>query len=200
MHTFTAFAGHRLIASGPVTDVVRQIKGWQEQGGAPVLVFDDQVGAQVDFDLHGSLAEAIARLDGHPWLQRYQPVDEKRSGPGRPKLGVVSREVSLLPRHWDWLNGQRGGASVTLRRLVEEQMRRSQGPDRARQSHEAVSKFMWTMAGNLPAFEEAARAFSRRDYDRFDQLVVGWPTDVRDHVRRLVATAVTLEKEAEREA
>jgi hypothetical protein len=197
MQTYTAFAGEHLVASGPVTDVVCQAKDWLDQGGTPVLVFDDRTGTQIDFDLRGSHDEALARLQDHPWLQRFQ--EAKRTGPGRPKLGVVSREVSLLPRHWDWLNGQRGGASVTLRRLVEERMRQSEGPDRARLAHEAASKFMWTMAGNLPDFEEAARAFARREYDRFDGIIAAWPTDIRDHVRRLVAVVVTTEQEADRE-
>jgi hypothetical protein len=199
MHTFTAFAGHRLIATGPITDVVRQTAAWPDEGGVPVLVFDDQVGTQIDFDLRGTPDEAVARLADHPWLQRYQPIDEKRSGPGRPKLGVVSREVSLLPRHWDWLNGQRGGASVTLRQLVEERMRQSQSTDRTRQALDAAAKFMWTMAGNLPDFEEASRALSRRDYARFDQAIGPWPADIRDHVRRLVATAIAAEQEVDHE-
>lgn len=195
MPTFTAFAGYQRVATGPVETVVRDVQDWLTAGGAPVLVFDDETGTQVDFDLRGDHEAALARLPDHPWLQRYQPTPV-RSGPGRPKLGVVSREVSLLPQHWDWLNRQRGGASVTLRRLVDERMRQSQAPDRARQAHEAVSKVLWNLAGNLPDFEEATRAFARRAYGDFDRWIAAWPPDVRDHLRGLVAVAQQRDEEA----
>ncbi|MFY0534142.1 DUF2239 family protein [Nannocystis pusilla] len=45
-----------------------------------------------------------------------------RTGPGRPKLGVVSREVSLLPRHWEWLERQPSGSR---RRCADSSRRRS---------------------------------------------------------------------------
>lgn len=193
-HTYTAFAEQRRVARGPVEEVVLKVKQWLESGGAPVLIFEDQSGQQIDLDLRGTDEEALARLHEHPWLQRH--ADDKRTGPGRPKLGVVSREVSLLPRHWEWLSGQPGGASVTLRKLVEERMKGSQGRDRARKAQEAVSKFMWTMGGNLPDFEEASRALARREYERFDGLIDTWPTDIRNHVRHLVKTAQEAEMEA----
>src|ERR1043165_2680260 len=96
-------------------------------------------------------------------------------GRGRPKLGVVAREVTLLPRHWEWLNGQPGGASVALRKLVEEAKRASHGKDRARQSQEAVHRFMYVVAGNLPGFEEASRAFYAGNQERFNAMVESWP-------------------------
>lgn len=196
MSTYTAFEGHRLLASGPIEAVALQVKARLAEADASVLVFEDGTGQQVDLDLRGTDEEALERLKAHPWLTRDQEPDEKRPGPGRPKLGVVSREVSLLPRHWEWLNGQRGGASVTLRQLVEARMRAGAGQDRARKAHEAASKFMWTVAGNLPHFEEASRAFSRREYDRFDELVEPWPVDVRCHARHLASIARQAEQEA----
>lgn len=194
--TYTAFSQERLVAGGPIETVALETKKWLDQGGEPVLLFEDQTGQQIDLDLRGTPDEALARLHEHPWLQRQQQAAEKRPGPGRPKLGVVSREVSLLPRHWDWLNGQPGGASVTLRKLVEETMKKSQGKDRARLSRDAAAKFMWAMAGNLPGFEAASRALSRKEYDSFDRLIEEWPADIRDHVRRLMSTAIQAEKEA----
>lgn len=199
-HTYTAFADTRLVATGSIEEVALKTKAWLAQDGAPVLVFEDHTGQQLDLDLRGSDDEALERLQQHPWLQRQAPREEKRTGPGRPKLGVVSREVSLLPRHWDWLNEQPGGASVTLRKLVEEKMKQSPGKDRVRRSRDAASKFMWAMGGNLPDFEEASRAFSRREYARFEQLIESWPGDVRAHVLRLVEGVVRAEKEAESDA
>jgi len=105
----------------------------------------------------------------------------------RPRLGVVAREITLLPRHWEWLAEQPGGASATLRRLVEDARRSEQ--DRARRAGEALDRFMQAMAGDLPHYEEASRAYWRGERDRFDQLVETWPADVRDHARRLAAAA-----------
>lgn len=195
-NTYTAFGEERLIATGPIEDVALKTKEWLDQGGAPVLLFEDQTGQQIDLDLRGTSDEALDRLKEHPWFQRQQETLDKRTGPGRPKLGVVSREVSLLPRHWDWLNEQPGGASVTLRKLVEDTMKKSQGKDNARKSRDAVAKFTWAMAGNLPGFEAASRALSRKEYDAFDGLITEWPTDIRDHVRSLMKQVLQAEKEA----
>jgi hypothetical protein len=195
--TFTAFAGPRRVARGPIAAVAVDVQAWLAREGGTVLIFDDLSGAQIDLDLRGSHDEVLARLADHPWLKDRLAADEKRAGPGRPRLGVVSREVSLLPRHWDWLNAQSGGASAALRKLVETQMRAGAGRERARQAAEAASKFMWTMAGNMADFEEAARAFSRKDYVRFEALIAPWPADIRDHVSELVATAARADEEAD---
>jgi hypothetical protein len=195
--TFTAFAGPRRVARGPIEAVAVDVQTWLAREGGTVLIFDDRSGQQIDLDLRGSHDEVRARLAEHPWLRDRLAADEKRTGPGRPKLGVVSREVSLLPRHWDWLNAQSGGASGTLRKLVETQMKAGAGREKARKAAEAASKFMWTMAGNLADFEEAARALSRKDYDRLEALIAPWPADIRDHVAELVASAARAEKEAD---
>lgn len=194
--TFTAFSGQRRIASGSLEEVALAVKDWLDGGRDSVLVFDDRSGQQVDLDLRGTPDEALARLEQHPWLATQREKDERRTGPGRPKLGVTSREVSLLPRHWDWLNEQPGGASSTLRKLVEERMKASSGRDRARKAHEAASKFAWVMGGNLPGFEEASRALSRKDYGRLDVLTEAWPEDIRDHLKTLVTRAAEADQEA----
>jgi hypothetical protein len=98
---------------------------------------------------------------------------------------VVAREVTLLPRHWDWLTSQAGGASVALRRLVDEARRTSGDRDRVRAAQEAAYHFMSAMAGNLPGFEEAARALFAYDRRRFADLIAEWPPDVRDHAVKL---------------
>lgn len=199
LRTFTAFAGQKLVASGDIRDVLRSVKARLDARGeeVPVLVFEDQTGAQVDFDLRGTADEAIERLSSHPLFERE--AAPKRTGPGRPKLGVVSREVSLLPRHWEWLEAQRGGISVALRALVEEARKRGQLRQLARNAREAAGKFMWTMAGDLPDFEEASRALYAKDDAKLRALTKAWPKDIAAHVARLVAEAVRLEEQADLE-
>ncbi len=198
---YTGFAGHRLIASGQLTEVALKAKERSDQGErAPILIFEDETGAPVELDFRGSREEllaSLARKKARAAEAQEKEVEEtRRSGPGRPKLGVVSREVSLLPRHWEWLSSQPGGASVTLRKLVEEAKREGQGAERARRSQEAAYKFMYAMAGDFPGFEEASRAFFAKDAERFEQLIQPWPEDVRAHLLKLVALAFQHEREA----
>jgi hypothetical protein len=110
-------------------------------------------------------------------------------GPGRPKLGVVAREVTLLPRHWEWLNAQPGGASVALRKLVEEARRGNESKDRMRQAQDALYRFMSTLAGDEAGFEEASRALFAGDRKLFMALIQLWPKDVRSHAERLAGSA-----------
>ncbi len=192
--TYTAFAGNRLIASGSLRTTVLRTKECLDQGEtAEILVFDDYTGRQVDFDLHGTLDEVLARLASHPLFASSEAPSSPRAGPGRPKLGVVCREVSLLPRHWEWLEQQPHGISAALRRLVEEARKHEPGKERARLAREAAGKFMWAMAGNLPGFEEAARALFAKEQERFLGLIHDWPDDIRVHLCRLVEQAVQLE-------
>lgn len=194
--TFTAFAGDQLIVSGLMETVVVRTKERLDQGESrPVLIFTDRTGTQVDFDFRGTPAEVLARLPSHPMFVPSEPAAKARTGPGRPKLGVVCREVSLLPRHWDWLDRQPVGVSATLRRLVDEARKSGHGAELARIAREAVGKFMWEMAGNRPGFEEASRALFARDQARLLSLIQEWPEDIRAHVTRLVGEAVRLERE-----
>jgi hypothetical protein len=144
----------------------------------PVLIYNDSTGRAIDIDGRGSDAEVLARLAGPA------PTSLPR-GRGRPKLGVVAREITLLPRHWQWLGSQPGGASVALRQLVESARRANQETDRRRQRQEAAYHFMSAMAGNLANFEEASRALFANDRERFNELVGRWPADVRDHAAKL---------------
>ncbi len=178
--TFTAFIGMDLLATGPLPQVLTAVKSsFDADPGATILIFEDQTGRQIDFDLRGALAAV---------LERAQPA-RPRAGPGRPKLGVVAREVSLLPRHWEWLEEQPNGASAALRRLVEEARKREPGEQRARQSIEACGRFLTAMAGNLPNYEEATRALYARNRDRFNAHTHAWPQDIRHHANRLLRDA-----------
>jgi uncharacterized protein len=155
---------------------------------APIVIFDDLTGRSLDLDLRGSDADVLARLarNSEPGKtsEAAAPTSEPR-GRGRPKLGVVAREVTLLPRHWEWLNAQPGGASVALRKLVEQARRASGEADRARAAREAAYHFMSAMAGNLPGFEEATRALFADDRRRMAGHIATWPADIRDHVVKL---------------
>lgn len=185
--TFSAFSGGALLAHGPIEPVVLAVKAHVDRHPeASALVFDDTTGAQLDFVLQGTVDEVREALARHPLVG-----GEAKKGPGRPKLGVVAREVTLLPRHWEWLESHQGGVSVALRRLVEEAMKdpRRADEERERRGIEAASRVMWALAGDLPGHEEASRALFAKDGGRLDRLTKSWPRDVRGHVLWLFARA-----------
>lgn len=196
--TCTAFEGHRRIASGTLPEVALAVSAVLARGEqAPVLVFDDITSRPVEFDLRGTPDEIVARLASADSTQATAPnagasEDDAPRGRGRPKLGVVAREVTLLPRHWDWLNGQSGGASVALRKLVDAARAASEDKDRQRAAQEAVYRFMTALAGNLPLYEEATRALYAGDRARLGEIVAAWPEDVREHVSRLAERAFAM--------
>ncbi len=182
--TFTAFAGQRRLMSGPIAEVVLAVKRAEQRATQPTLIFSDATGRPVDFDLRGSDGEILARLPATASPAPEEAPSEPR-GRGRPKLGVVAREVTLLPRHWEWLNTQPGGASVALRKLVEAARRANGDKDRLRAARDAAYHFMSVMAGNRPNFEEASRALFADDRRQFTALIATWPGDIRDHIVRL---------------
>jgi hypothetical protein len=165
----TAFRGNHFFASGAAAEVVLALRNIPEDAG--ILVFDDHTGKSIDLDVRGVMVAP--------------EVSSEPRGRGRPKLGVVAREVTLLPRHWDWLNAQPGGASVALRKLVEDARRSSGDADRVRAAQNAAYNFMSAMGGDLPGFEEAARALFAHDRRKFAELIAEWPPDVRDHAVKL---------------
>ncbi len=188
----TAFVGNQFLTSGPLHVVAFEVKKATDwDGEEPVLIFDDRTGRVIDLDLRGSAEEVVGRLAGPVTLEPERsapeetPDEDKPRGRGRPKLGVVAREVTLLPRHWDWLAAQPGGASVVLRKLVEEARRRNGDAARRKSAQAAAYHFMSAMAGNLPGFEEATRALYRDDRRSFGEIVAVWPPDIRDHAIRL---------------
>lgn len=179
-HRAIAFEGPRCVADGPLADValaVKKIRARGERG--PILVFDRVTSAPIDLDLRGTDAEIVSRLE------------PPKRHPGRPKLGVVPREVTLLPRHWDWLHDQPGGASVTLRKLVDQARQNTVDSNRIRKAQESAYRFMTAVAGDRPGFEEAIRALYAGNRGRFDQLVDRWPNDIKAHAKALAAEALS---------
>jgi uncharacterized protein len=186
----TAFLGARQIAAGTLEHVALSVKAaLGDDQSLSALVFDDATGRQIDLDLRGTNGEIVQRLAHHPFVYRVASTESEPRGPGRPKLGVVAREVTLLPRHWDWLSLQPGGASVALRKLVDDARRSHSSGDRLRRAQEATYHFMSAMVGNEPGYEEAARALFAKDRAKFDALIAQWPTDVGVYVARLAEAA-----------
>jgi hypothetical protein len=188
---YIAFEGDRRIGSGDLREVARAARlSLGRHPNASILIFNGQTSAVVEVDFRGSVDDVLARIPHSepPAADEVTSVAAPR-GPGRPKLGVVAREITLLPRHWDWLAHQKGGASVVIRRLVDEARRNGDDDNRVRLAQEAAYRFMSVMAGNRPHYEEAIRALFANDAPRLATLIAEWPADVRDHVARLAQSA-----------
>ena len=183
--TFTAFEGQRRLVSGPLNEVALAVRRAEQRAADSVAIFSDATGRAIDLDLRGSDDEIVARLPVAPGPAAPEVAPIEPRGRGRPKLGVVAREVTLLPRHWEWLNAQPGGASVSLRKLVEAARRANGDKDRSRAARDAAYHFMSAMAGNLSHFEEASRALFADQRRQFASLIAAWPEDIRDHIVRL---------------
>ncbi|HVJ43284.1 MAG TPA: DUF2239 family protein [Dongiaceae bacterium] len=198
-----AFCDGEKLAAGSQGQVALAVKAALEADGArQILVFDAATSQPIDFDLRGDAAAILRRLASKPMPEAEagenpagedQPAEDHAGHepvpprPGRPKLGVVAREVTLLPRHWDWLAGQPGGASVTLRKLVEAARRQQAGGDARRAAQEATYRFMSAMTGNETGFEEAVRALFADERGKFESLIAVWPRDLRDHINELAS-------------
>jgi hypothetical protein len=191
--TFTAFVGARRIDAGSLPVVAASVKQALDAGEtAEILIFEDSNARAIEIDFRGSLRDVQSSV-GRALVERQgpaSPIDEEpRRGLGRPRLGVVAREVTLLPRHWAWLSGQPGGASVALRRLVEEASKDRDGRERRRLAQEAAYRVMSALAGDRVGFEEAARALFAGNAPKFAEIIENWPSDVRDYTLTLAADA-----------
>jgi hypothetical protein len=176
--TVTAFLDDKLVARGPLAEVTHRIAaGYPASDLSRLRVFDDRTGRVTDLDFR----DAAAGMSSVPAAE-----PEPARGRGRPRLGVVAREVTLLPRHWDWLGNQSGGASATIRRLVDEARKRRSEATSAADALDGVYRFMTEMAGDRPGYEEALRALYRGDLPGFRDLVAAWPEDIVRHIQRLL--------------
>ncbi|MGB8398964.1 DUF2239 family protein [Bradyrhizobium sp.] len=185
---YIAFDGARRIAAGDLRDVARAAKQTLDRHkDASILIFDGTTSGPIDLDFRGPVDDVLARLPDAEASRDDGAVAPR--GPGRPKLGVVAREITLLPRHWDWLAQQKGGASVAIRKLVDEARRGGADRDRTRLAQQAAYRFMSAMADNKPHYEDAIRALFANDAGRFEASIAEWPADVRDHAEKLAERA-----------
>ena len=174
---YTAFIGPQQIAAGTLPEILPPIKARYNEPNSPLmLIFEDHSGRQVDFELRGTLDDVLAR----------ELSPKAKAGPGRPKLGVVSREVSLLPRHWEWLEQQPSGASAALRRIVDQARKNEPNQQRERRAQEAAGRFMTAVAGNLLGFEEATRALYAGNQTGLAEQIRDWPVDIRNYIQKLL--------------
>lgn len=189
---FTAFLGSERITSGSLSQVALALRSrLKNRSNLIPLVFDDDTGSPVELDLRGSSAEVAARYVDKSFSEQSASSEERPATPsrGRPRLGVIAREVTLLPEHWEWLALQPGGASVALRKLVHEARQANAARDQQRRTHERAYRVMAALAGDLPGFEEASRALFAGELDRMAALAHAWPVDMRDYIVRLATTA-----------
>ena len=174
-HTHSAFLNGGLLASGPLESTLHAVKMlFDDDQGVGVLIFEDATGRQVDFDMRGSWEEVLSRVD--------IPAPSTPKPSGRPRLGVVAREVTLLPKHWAWLESQPQGMSAALRRLVEEASKKDPEGERLRLAVEAAGRVMTALAGDRPGFEEALRALYARDMAELERRITAWPADIQRYV------------------
>ncbi|WP_339208027.1 DUF2239 family protein [Paenibacillus sp. FSL K6-3182] len=189
----TAFLGVRVVASGSLHHVASTVKdALDDKDLGQLLIFDDSTGKQIDVDFRGKTDDVLQRI-GEQFgdLPGTEVNDEPTRRVGRPKLGVVSGEVTLLPRHWEWLKSQPGGASVTLRKLVDEARRAVGEQSKIRESQEATHHFMTAIAGNFHQYEEALRELYAGDLNRFYHFIDDWAPDIRNYIKSLSAKAFT---------
>lgn len=180
-NTYTVFEAAKMLFRGSLTEVVVKVKKrLGKSDHSPCSIFSDDTGKAIDFNFQGSEKDVLKRLE---IFVSETPLEN--SGPGRPKLGVISREVSLLPRHWEWLATQAGGASAVLRRLVDEAKKKSAEGNAIKQAQERVYKFLSVMAGDMPGYEEALRALYRKEEKKFALQIEAWPEDVKAYVLEL---------------
>lgn len=179
----TAFSNGRRVASGNLADVALAVAAQTAAVQACTLIFNNATGARIDLDLRGTTAQIIERLAAYSG----PPAEPRKRG--RPRLGVIAREVTLLPRHWEWLARQPGGASQTLRRLVEQARKEDEGRTETRLAHERAYRFMSAVAGDYPGLEEASRALFANDLPVLSETMSDWPEDVRDYVLYLARSS-----------
>ena len=186
---WVAFEHHRRTAAGQPAAVITAVQ--QRLGMDPnamPVVLDATTSERIELDWRAPL-ERLLTLLPTPASETAdsEAADEAPRGPGRPKLGVTAREVTLLPRHWEWLARQPGGASVALRKLVQSAMREGSAADAKRRATDAAYRFMSIIGGDLPHYEEVSRALFAGELARLRALVGGWPADVSEHLLALTA-------------
>lgn len=189
--SFTAFMETSMVATGSLQHVISSVKDTlQDSDLLQVLIFNDTTGKQIDVDFRGETDVVLEGLREHLGIFPDTILnDNTPRRAGRPKLGVVSGEVTLLPSHWEWLKSQPGGASVTIRKLVNEARRAGGTQGKIRVAQEATHHFMTAMAGNFPQYEDALRFLYAGDYNGLHHIIKAWAPDIRDHILKMAVNA-----------
>ncbi|MCH7331632.1 DUF2239 family protein [Acinetobacter modestus] len=170
--TYTAFLNEQCLASGLLADVAIAIQQHANQSNSTILIFNDQTGRQIDLDLSGSEQNI---------QQRYaEPEMVKKVG--RPKLGVISREITLQQKHWDWLDQQSSSASAVIRKLIDKELNDPNSESNRMLAKQATDRFMSAMLGNMPNYEEATRALYQGDREVFLDLIRDYPKDIKEYL------------------
>lgn len=182
MFNYTVFDGFKMISQGSLEEIAIAAKKYSHKNkDSSLLIFSDYSGKQMDLNLSGSEKEVIERLSVFKALE--PSLDP--TGPGRPKIGVKAREVSLLPMHWEWLSNQSGGSSAAIRRLVDEKIIITSSKEKIKKTQEVIYNFLNAIAGDLPKFEDAIRYLYRLDEKNFKEIVATWPKDLKKHTLNL---------------
>ena len=186
MFKYTVFDGFKIVSQGNIEEVAIATKKYlKKEDSARILIFSDLSGKQMDLDLSGTDKDVTDRLS----VYKTADTTSSGTGPGRPKMGVKPREVSLLPTHWEWLSTQSGGASATIRRLVDEKMKTAAPKDKIKKTQETVYTFLNSIAGDLENFEDAIRFLYRQDEAKFKEAIAAWPKDLKKHTLALASEA-----------
>lgn len=184
--TYVAFYGKKQISIGLLADMLSKTTAFLKEKQATgtdteaLLIFNERTGTQTDFDFRGSIQDVLTRALPEP----------KKRGAGRPKLGVTSREITLLPRHWEWLESQGKSASASLRLLVEEASKRDGGEAELKKNIAITDRIMMAIAGDLEHFEEASRALNNHNAERFEDCIDSWPEDIKQYLLKRVQSAL----------
>ena len=190
-----AFSNNQCVAEGMPEQVVTDLKSLvNQQPESKLIILDAATSRTVEIDFRESpstiLAKQFRPAEPTPSVAADQSERETKRGRGRPKLGVVSKEVTLLPRHWDWLSKQPGGISVALRKLVEEARRGNAEEDQRRSAENSAYRFMTVLAGDAPGYEEAIRSLYAGDLPKLLEIIENWPSDVARHTESLARDAI----------
>lgn len=173
---YTAFRGDTRIITDSLFNVALAL---QKQSEMNVLVFNDQTGQQIDLDLSGSEDDL---------KQRYTEVEYVKKV-GRPKLGVISREITLQQKHWNWLDQQSSSASAVIRKLIDKELNDPSSESNIMLAKQAIDHFMLAMLGNMPNYEEATRALYQGNKSHFLALIHNYPKDLKVYLELKAQTA-----------
>lgn len=170
-NTYTAFVGNTRLITDSLLNVALAIKN-QQHDSAPILIFEDQTGKQIDVNITGSESDI---------QQRYAELETVKKV-GRPKLGVISREITLQQKHWDWLDLQNSSASAVIRKLIDQELNNAQSESNIMMTKQTTDRFMSAMLGNMPNYEEATRALYQGNKEGFLELIQDYPNDLKEYL------------------